>query len=456
MLTVSLWTPHFFDSLLQALCNADVAKDLLPVESAEDVRQLKSLIQRHLKFTGSDVARRILLSWDRARSAFKKVRRCPGTGRGLAACKRRVVCCHGIVSVHYVCPPRPCCTCPWPPQVYPSEYRKALLEQETLAKAEAAEAVLMASANAQVRKQNCSGRLTSWAQTERLVLNHVFRSLCAIADAESQTRSVCPRVAAGRVAQGRVRGAQGHGCRRRQGGPAAQGRAAQRHPHRGPTGEEHEPATVLLPGLVHGLLPTLRRQAFPSALRHPKNYVRVVRLCLQADKRRMQRLAREGLPVKGYPPTWEANRPTVVPPPSPSTPPAAAPVPVSATAAPAAPYTDKLRGFVQYDRKALPYRPEAERIKDWNEVHDHSGTAAHGALLQTQSARCMECGTPFCHTSSTGCPLGNKIPEFNDLVHKVCAGVLERFMLLERPPQILFLCKAVIANSRWSGADPLC
>lgn len=39
-------------------------------------------------------------------------------------------------------------------------------------------------------------------------------------------------------------------------------------------------------------------------------------------------------------------------------------------------------------------------------------------LLNTQAARCMECGTPFCHQNSTGCPLGNKIPEWNDLVHK--------------------------------------
>jgi hypothetical protein len=91
---------------LRALCNVDVANDLFPVEAAEDVRALKSLIQRHLKFTGSDVARRILLSWDRSRGAFKKV--------------------------------------------YPAEYRRALLEAETVAKAEAAEAELLAAANANV------------------------------------------------------------------------------------------------------------------------------------------------------------------------------------------------------------------------------------------------------------------------------------------------------------------
>jgi glutamate synthase (NADH) len=36
--------------------------------------------------------------------------------------------------------------------------------------------------------------------------------------------------------------------------------------------------------------------------------------------------------------------------------------------------------------------------------------------LATQSARCMNCGTPFCHQTATGCPLGNKVPEFNALV----------------------------------------
>ena len=53
--------------------DSDVAKDLLPVESSSDVRVLKSLIQRHIKFTGSDVARSILLNWERERVKFKKV-----------------------------------------------------------------------------------------------------------------------------------------------------------------------------------------------------------------------------------------------------------------------------------------------------------------------------------------------------------------------------------------------
>ncbi len=76
------------------------------------------------------------------------------------------------------------------------------------------------------------------------------------------------------------------------------------------------------------------------------------------------------------------------------------------------------KGFVTYERKPLSYRPEAERLQDWKEVHASVAPEAREELLHTQTARCMECGTPFCHQASSGCPLGNRIPEFNDLVHK--------------------------------------
>jgi len=78
----------------------------------------------------------------------------------------------------------------------------------------------------------------------------------------------------------------------------------------------------------------------------------------------------------------------------------------------------KLRGFVDYEREPLGYRDPAERLMDWNEVHRHDGADATKSLLSTQSARCMDCGTPFCHQTNTGCPLGNKIPEWNELVHQ--------------------------------------
>uniref|UniRef100_A0A804QV90 glutamate synthase (NADH) n=3 Tax=Zea mays TaxID=4577 RepID=A0A804QV90_MAIZE len=77
----------------------------------------------------------------------------------------------------------------------------------------------------------------------------------------------------------------------------------------------------------------------------------------------------------------------------------------------------KYRGFITYERESISYRDPKERVKDWKEVAIES---TPGPLLNTQSARCMDCGTPFCHqeSSGAGCPLGNKIPEFNELVHQ--------------------------------------
>ncbi|WVZ99539.1 hypothetical protein U9M48_044817, partial [Paspalum notatum var. saurae] len=77
----------------------------------------------------------------------------------------------------------------------------------------------------------------------------------------------------------------------------------------------------------------------------------------------------------------------------------------------------KPRGFVTYKRQGVTYRDENERVKDWNEVPNEP---ISGPLVNTQTARCMGCGTPFCHQANlgAGCPLGNKIPEFNELVYQ--------------------------------------
>lgn len=79
------------------------------------------------------------------------------------------------------------------------------------------------------------------------------------------------------------------------------------------------------------------------------------------------------------------------------------------------PDAQKHRGFVAYEREGIQYRDPNQRMKDWKEVMDESRPAP---LLKTQSARCMDCGTPFCHQENSGCPLGNKIPEFNELVYQ--------------------------------------
>src|SRR5437868_14869443 len=71
----------------------------------------------------------------------------------------------------------------------------------------------------------------------------------------------------------------------------------------------------------------------------------------------------------------------------------------------------KVTGFLEIQRKKQPTRPIAERVHDWREVYLPYDPAA----LKDQTARCMDCGIPFCHQ---GCPLGNLIPDWNDFVYR--------------------------------------
>src|SRR5574337_766804 len=71
----------------------------------------------------------------------------------------------------------------------------------------------------------------------------------------------------------------------------------------------------------------------------------------------------------------------------------------------------KPTGFMEITRAKQPYRPVEERVRDWKQVMLPWPTE----VLQRQGARCMDCGIPFCHT---GCPLGNVIPDWNDLVYR--------------------------------------
>lgn len=73
----------------------------------------------------------------------------------------------------------------------------------------------------------------------------------------------------------------------------------------------------------------------------------------------------------------------------------------------------KVTGFKEFERKVEPYRDASERALDFKEIYtDH-----HQDHLQTQGARCMDCGVPFCQ-SINGCPVHNLIPEWNDLVYR--------------------------------------
>jgi glutamate synthase (NADPH) small chain len=68
-------------------------------------------------------------------------------------------------------------------------------------------------------------------------------------------------------------------------------------------------------------------------------------------------------------------------------------------------------GFLKWDRQGPSRRPVPVRLRDWKEVYEDFADDA----LRTQAGRCMDCGIPFCNN---GCPLGNLIPDWNDLVYR--------------------------------------
>ena len=70
-----------------------------------------------------------------------------------------------------------------------------------------------------------------------------------------------------------------------------------------------------------------------------------------------------------------------------------------------------VKGFLKHDRETPTRRPVPVRLRDWKEVYEPF-PEGH---LQVQASRCMDCGIPFCNQ---GCPLGNLIPDWNDLVYR--------------------------------------
>jgi glutamate synthase (NADPH/NADH) small chain len=70
-----------------------------------------------------------------------------------------------------------------------------------------------------------------------------------------------------------------------------------------------------------------------------------------------------------------------------------------------------IHGFLKFGRELPPRRPVPVRLRDWKEVYEPFPAES----ASEQGARCMDCGIPFCHE---GCPLGNLIPEWNDLVYR--------------------------------------
>ncbi len=91
------------------------------------------------------------------------------------------------------------------------------------------------------------------------------------------------------------------------------------------------------------------------------------------------------------------------------------------------------RGFMTTPRAVAARRPVEERISDWHEVYPETPGRAVLPIIQTQAGRCMDCGIPFCHS---GCPLGNLIPEWNDLIWRdEWRGALERLHATNNFPE---------------------
>ena len=71
----------------------------------------------------------------------------------------------------------------------------------------------------------------------------------------------------------------------------------------------------------------------------------------------------------------------------------------------------KITGFKEFERKDETYKKVKERVSHYNEFT----IPLKQEEITKQGSRCMDCGIPFCHSA---CPLGNLIPDFNDMVHK--------------------------------------
>ena len=112
----------------------------------------------------------------------------------------------------------------------------------------------------------------------------------------------------------------------------------------------------------------------------------------------------------------------------------------------------KATGFIEIARKKQPTRPVGDRVRDWQEVYLPYSVDT----LRQQGARCMDCGIPFCHQ---GCPLGNLIPDWNDLVyHDRWQSAIERLLATNNFPEFTGrLCPAPCEGSCVLGinADPV-
>jgi glutamate synthase (NADPH) small chain len=120
----------------------------------------------------------------------------------------------------------------------------------------------------------------------------------------------------------------------------------------------------------------------------------------------------------------------------------------------------KPTGFIEYERVLPPDRPPEERAKDWNEFHSPFKSQED---YRSQAARCMDCGTPFCHSgvvydgAVSGCPINNLIPEWNDLIYRgLWREALSRLRLTNNFPEFTGrVCPAPCEGACTVGSIPV-
>jgi len=120
----------------------------------------------------------------------------------------------------------------------------------------------------------------------------------------------------------------------------------------------------------------------------------------------------------------------------------------------------KPTGFIEYERVLPPDRPPEERVKDWNEFHTAFKSQDD---YKAQAARCMDCGTPFCHSgviydgAVSGCPINNLIPEWNDLIYRgLWREALNRLRLTNNFPEFTGrVCPAPCEGACTVGSIPI-
>lgn len=118
---------------------------------------------------------------------------------------------------------------------------------------------------------------------------------------------------------------------------------------------------------------------------------------------------------------------------------------------------DKVRGFMKYKRVGEAYRNPRKRVKDWAEI----STRLSEEDCKVQAARCMDCGVPFCELpsplhgradrsvgqSDSGCPIGNIIPKWNDLVFNgEWQAALERLLMTNNFPEFTGRGKSLFSS----------